>query len=44
LIPGVSLNEYQVISETNTAPMAYDKDGSLCVETLSQSTFRLRKK
>ncbi|MBT1712215.1 polysaccharide deacetylase family protein [Fulvivirgaceae bacterium PWU5] len=43
-IPGVSLNEYQVVSEANTAPIAYDGDGRLYVETLSQSTFRLRKK
>jgi peptidoglycan/xylan/chitin deacetylase (PgdA/CDA1 family) len=43
-IPGVSLNDYQVVSNTDPLSAAYDKDGRLYLETQSQSTFRLRKK
>lgn len=43
-VPGISLDEYEVISNTDPQAMAYDKDGRLYMETHPQSTFRLRKK
>jgi peptidoglycan/xylan/chitin deacetylase (PgdA/CDA1 family) len=44
LLPGLSLDKYEVVSDGSFTPVAYEKDGRLYVDVPAQSTFRVRKK